>query len=99
MSQDSWSSRNAARVGQRTAPTTVADGEMRRSVDTRVRIMEAAIRTLVEDGYQKLSTAAVAERAGFTRAAAIYHFPAREALLQAIVTFLFGKRLALYWDA
>lgn len=99
MSQESWSSRNAKRVRQRTEPTTVAEGEMRKSADTRSRILEAAIHTLVQDGYQKLSTATVAERAGFTRAAAIYHFPAREALLQAIVTYLFDKRLALYWDA
>lgn len=99
MSRESWSSRNAERVRQRTTPTSVGQGELRKSAETRSRILDAAIRILVDDGYQRLSTASVAERAGFTRAAVIYHFPAREGLLQAIVTFLFDKRLALYWDA
>ena len=95
----SWSSRNVERLRQRAAPTAVARGELRKSGTTRTRILDAAIRCLVEDGYQKLSVAAVAERAELTRAAAIYHFPSREALLQATVTYLFDKRLQLYWDA
>ncbi len=99
MSQNSWSSRNAARVQRRTDPTAVAAGELRKSADTRARILDAAIRHLVEQGYQKLSVASVAERAGFTRAAAIYHFPSRKVLLQAIATYLLDKRLALYWEA
>lgn len=99
MTATSWSSRNAERVRQRKAPTDIPSGELRRSAETRTRILDAAISSLVTDGYHKLSVASVAERAGFTRAAAIYHFPSREALLEATVTSLFDRRLELYWEA
>jgi AcrR family transcriptional regulator len=94
-----WSQRNVERHRQRAAPTAVAKGEMRKSGDTRERIMEAAIAALAAGGYHNLTVAGVATRAGLTRAAAIYHFPSREALLEAIVTYLLEKRARTYWEA
>jgi AcrR family transcriptional regulator len=95
----SWASRNTVRLKQRGAPTAVAIGELRKSGATRTRILDAAISCLVADGYPRLSVGSVADRAGLTRAAVIYHFAGREALLEAIVTWLIDKRLELYWEA
>jgi AcrR family transcriptional regulator len=99
MKRDSWSARNAERIRLRGAAKLVGDGELRRSAETRERILDAAIRSMVEGGYRRLSVADVAERAGYTRAAAIYHFSTRESLLAAVISHLFDRRLALYWEA
>jgi AcrR family transcriptional regulator len=94
-----WANRNTQRLSLRGAPTAVAKGELRKSGNTRIRILDAAIELLVADGYPRLSIAAVGERAGLTRAAVIYHFVGRDALLEAIVSYLLDKRLELYWEA
>jgi len=86
-------------VGQRPSPTARVEGEFRKSAETRERILESAITCLFERGYPKLSIAAIAEGAGLTRAAAIYHFPNRESVLRALAEYLIDKRLLLYWNA
>lgn len=77
-------------------PTEVADGELRKSGATRRRILDAGVALLAEGGYKRLSTPAVAERAGLTRAAMLYHFPSRRALVEAIARHVTRRRIALY---
>lgn len=52
-----------------------------RSVETRRRLLDAAVEILVEDGHQGLSAATVARRAGVSRGAHQHHFPNRQTLL------------------
>jgi AcrR family transcriptional regulator len=54
-----------------------------RSRATRARLLEAAITSLGELGYQASTVAVVAERAGVSRGAAQHHFPTREDLFTA----------------
>ena len=54
-----------------------------RSRATRSRLLEAAIASLAELGYQASTVAVVAERAGVSRGAAQHHFPTREDLFTA----------------
>ena len=54
-----------------------------RSRATRARLLEAAIASLAELGYQASTVAVVAERAGVSRGATQHHFPTREALFAA----------------
>jgi AcrR family transcriptional regulator len=54
-----------------------------RSRATRARLLEAAITSLAELGYQASTVAVVAERAGVSRGAAQHHFPTRDALFTA----------------
>ncbi|TAM92400.1 MAG: TetR/AcrR family transcriptional regulator [Jatrophihabitans sp.] len=54
-----------------------------RSRATRARLLEAAIASLAEIGYQGSTVAVVAERAGVSRGAAQHHFPTREDLFAA----------------
>lgn len=54
-----------------------------RSIDTRARLVQAAIRVLSELGYAGFSTMRVAKAAGVSRGALQYHFETREALLSA----------------
>ena len=54
-----------------------------RSIDTRARLVQAAIHVLSELGYAGFSTMRVAKAAGVSRGALQYHFETREALLSA----------------
>ena len=76
-------------------PTAVGDGEFARSGDTRARILEAAINLLAERGYAATSTSAVARAAGLSRTAMLYHFPSRQALLEALVAYVTRRRVAM----
>ncbi|MDT4938658.1 MAG: hypothetical protein QOG80_2329 [Pseudonocardiales bacterium] len=63
--------------------TTAREPQQDRSRATRARLLEAAIASLAELGYQASTVAVVAERAGVSRGAAQHHFPTREALFTA----------------
>src|SRR3954447_7671293 len=62
-------------------------------------LLDAAIETLVEDGYAALTTRGVSERAGVSQGAQQHYFPTKTALVQAaigrvapqLVPFLIGE--------
>lgn len=80
-------------------PTAVAEGELAKSGTTRRRILESARDLLVTAGYAGFSTAAVAEGAGLTRPAMLYHFGSRQELLTATIQFLAHRRIDLFHNA
>jgi AcrR family transcriptional regulator len=63
---------------------------------TRARILAAATRLFAQIGYHAAANALIAEAAGITRGAMLYHFPSREDLLEAVVEHLQAERLALF---
>ena len=76
-------------------PTEVSKNEFEKSRATRTRILEAAIECLATIGYQATSTTTVASYAGLTRAAMLYHFPNRLALIEAVVNYVTRRRVEL----
>jgi len=76
-------------------PTELAEGEFAKSKATRTRILEAAIHCLAVHGYAATSTNAVATEAGITRAALLYHFPSRAALIQAVIHYVTRRRVEM----
>jgi AcrR family transcriptional regulator len=60
-----------------------------KSAETRRRLLDAAILCLVERGYANTTGSEIAERAGLSRGAQLYHFPTKEALLIKAVEHLF----------
>jgi AcrR family transcriptional regulator len=63
---------------------------------TRVRILEAAMRLFAEVGYHTATNALIAGAAKMTRGAMLYHFPTREALVEAAIEHIHAERLALF---
>ncbi|MEU6077625.1 TetR family transcriptional regulator [Micromonospora sp. NPDC047074] len=63
--------------------------------DTRTRILRAALDLFAEHGYQRTSLRQIAERLRLTKAAILYHFPAKEHLLIALVEPLVADLEAL----
>ncbi|MDG4810367.1 TetR family transcriptional regulator [Micromonospora sp. WMMD1120] len=53
--------------------------------DTRTRILRAALDLFAEHGYQRTSLRQIGERLRLTKTAVLYHFPAKEHLLAALV--------------
>jgi AcrR family transcriptional regulator len=60
---------------------------------TRVRILDAAMRMFAELGYHNAANAQIAEAAGITRGAMLYHFPTREDLVAAAVGHIQALRM------
>jgi AcrR family transcriptional regulator len=63
-----------------------------RSEETRMRLLEATIESLVAVGYARTSTTEIAERAGVSRGAQVYHYPTKTALVTAAVEHLLQHR-------
>lgn len=80
-------------VGAISRPRPAADSP--KSLRTRARILDAAQRLFVEIGYAAATNARVAEAAGLTRGAMLYHFPDRESLVEAVVPFIQAARARL----
>ena len=69
-----------------------------KSADTRRRLLDAAIACLVERGYANATTSEIAERAGLSRGAQLYHFPRKEELLISAVEHLFKLMLGEFME-
>lgn len=64
-----------------------------RTAETRGKLLDAAVDTLVELGYSRASTQEIARRAGVSRGAQLHHFPTKESLVVAAVEHLVERRL------
>jgi AcrR family transcriptional regulator len=66
-----------------------------KSLRTRTRILDCAMRLFAEIGYAAATNARIAEEIGLTRGAMLYHFPGREALVEAATAHIHAARVAL----
>ncbi|HLX38696.1 MAG TPA: helix-turn-helix domain-containing protein, partial [Candidatus Binataceae bacterium] len=64
-----------------------------RREETRKRLLDAAVACLVERGYANTTTAEIAQRAGVSKGAQLYHFPKKDDLVVAALKQLFAERL------
>ena len=64
-----------------------------KSVQTKKRLIEGAIRCIVKFGYSRTTAARVAAEAGLSRGAMLHHFENGEALMRAVIAELNDKRL------
>lgn len=69
---------------------------------TREKLIQAANQVSISAGINQLTLEAVAEAAGVSKGGLLYHFPSKEALIQAMIEHylnLFEARLARYLPA
>lgn len=76
-----------------------AERDTPKSRRTRKRILDAAMRLFAEVGYHAATNASIADAADLTRGAMLYHFPTREALVEAAVAHIQKARTALFVKA
>lgn len=60
-----------------------------KTAETRRRLLDSAILCVIDRGYANTTTSEIAERAGLSRGAQLYHFPRKEELLTSAVDHLF----------
>ena len=65
---------------------------------TRLAILEATIKCLLELGYANTTTALIANYAGVSRGAMMHHFPSRMSVMRAVVDHLHQLRLQEYLE-
>jgi AcrR family transcriptional regulator len=70
-----------------------------KSLRTRARILEAAMRLFAEVGYHAATNALIADAAKLTRGAMLYHFATREELVEAAVGHIELERARLFEQA
>jgi AcrR family transcriptional regulator len=66
---------------------------------TRAHILDTAMQLFTEIGYANAVNPRIAEAAGLTRGAMLYHFPTRESLVAAAVEHIQAARARLFEEA
>jgi len=67
--------------------------QQRKSSQTRVGILDAAIDCLAKHGYARTTTQLIAETAGISRGAMLHHYATKAELIEAIIAYSFYKRM------
>ena len=70
--------------------------ETPKAVRTRARILDAAMTLFASVGYHRTDNTMIAEAAGLTRGAMLYHFPTRESLVEAVIGHIDAARARLF---
>ena len=69
------------------------------SSETQSRILRATIASLAELGYAGTTMSGIAERIGVSRAALIYHFNSKNALMAAVIDAIYDEMAVMYQAA
>ena len=85
-------SASSERSGVRVVPASPTQ-QWLKSVQTKKRLIEGAIRCIVKFGYSRTTTSRVAAEAGLSRGAMLHHFENGDALMRAVIAELNDKRL------
>lgn len=67
--------------------------QQRKSAQTRVAILEAAIDCLETHGYSRTTTQLIAETAGISRGAMLHHYATKQELIASLIDYVFYKRM------
>ena len=80
--------------------TTVARarGEYAKTAERRQQIVDAAVEVFSSAGYRKGSIRDVADKVGLSQAGLLHHFPSKEHLLEAVLSWRDGVTAALMGD-
>ena len=70
-----------------------------KSLRTRARILECALALFAELGVVAATNPLIAERAGLTRGAMLYHFPSRDGLVAAAADYIQASRARALTEA
>ena len=78
-----------------------ADGQgwqQRKSVQTRIAILEAAVDCLERYGYASTTTQLIAQTAEISRGAMLHHYSTKQELIEAVIDYTFYKRMESFLD-
>lgn len=67
--------------------------QQRKSIQTRIAILEAAIDCLERQGYARTTTQMIAQTARISRGAMLHHYATKQELVEAVIDYTFFKRM------
>ncbi len=70
--------------------------QQRKSIQTRVTILDAAVDCLETHGYGRTTTQLIAEKAGISRGAMLHHYATKQDLIAAVIDYTVYKRMELF---
>jgi AcrR family transcriptional regulator len=72
--------------------------QQRKSVQTRIAILEAAIDCLQQHGYGSTTTQLIAEMAGISRGAMLHHYATKQDLIASVIDYTVYKRMEMFLE-
>jgi AcrR family transcriptional regulator len=72
--------------------------QQRKSVQTRITILEAAIDCLQKHGYGRTTTQLIAETAGVSRGAMLHHYATKMDLISSVIDYTVYKRMEVFLE-
>jgi AcrR family transcriptional regulator len=70
--------------------------QQRKSVQTRITILESAINCLGAHGYARTTTQLIAQMAGISRGAMLHHYATKQELIASVIDYTVYKRMKLF---
>jgi len=67
--------------------------QQRKSIQTRIAILEAAIDCLERQGYARTTTQMIAQTARISRGAMLHHYATKQELVEAVIDYTFFRRM------
>jgi AcrR family transcriptional regulator len=75
-----------------------ASWQQRKSAQTRIAILEAAIECLEKYGYARTTTQLIAQVAEISRGAMLHHYATKQDLIASVIDYTFYKRMESFLD-
>lgn len=73
--------------------------QQRKSAETRLTILDAAIKCLAQSGYARTTTQLIAKVAKVSRGAMLHHYATKQALIEAVTDYAFFRHMERFIDA
>jgi AcrR family transcriptional regulator len=73
--------------------------QQRRSAETKLMILNAAIDSLADWGYSDTTTQLIAKRANISRGAMLHHYSTKQELISAVIDFAFFRHMEAFSQA
>lgn len=73
--------------------------QQRKSAETRLTILDAAIKCLAQSGYARTTTQLIAKVAKVSRGAMLHHYATKQALIEAVTDYAFYRHMERFIGA
>ena len=70
--------------------------QKRKSAQTRVAVLDAAVECLATQGYARTTTQLIAQTANISRGAMMHHYATKQDLIDSVIDYTFFKRMELF---
>ncbi len=90
---------HAAELAELTPEGLATEGagwQQRKSVQTRLAVLEAAVDCLERHGYANTTTQLIAATAQISRGAMLHHYATKQDLISAVIDYTFYKRMEVF---